>query len=562
MKLQLHSILVAIVGVSLFTLGCEKPVAQPTGTTPQSATQDTVPSDNNESTNSEPNKKSEPEEQASPVAIKQSSFNFNTSSGSVSRVPGRDVSAAIEQITAAILESTQIGPTLVVWLFDQSASASSMISGSHQSISQFYEGLGSEGASSSQLKTAVVAFGSQVKFLVDEPVNDTAAVEKALASFEQDGSGRESTFAAIKAALDKYKSYQTTKGHQLMFVIVTDEAGDDAHLVDELTSTTKSASIPVYVVGVPAPFGRPAGLRPLDSDKTITQGPESRYSERIQLAFWGDPYGMELIDSGFGSFHLERLCDASGGRFVCLRPGATGIRFQSSFGSSWPSASAGSFESRVMRRYAPDYISEADYKELLSSNAACKALHQAAQLGPSGTLNFPPVDFVKRSEAQLVNDLSDAQKIAAKLQPVVNKLYNALKSGEADRDKLTSPRWQAGFDLAYGRVLTAKARIDGYNQMLASLKRGKEFQNESSDRWVLTSVDPKDMTEAGSALKKMAERARTYLKRVVDEHAGTPWAMIAEKELNPKVGYSSSFSEVMTKDQFNIGWKWTERGPN
>jgi hypothetical protein len=215
-----------------------------------------------------------------------------------------------------------------------------------------------------------------------------------------------------------------------------------------------------------------------------------------------------------------------------------------------------------MRRYSPDYVSDAEYQQILDSNAACKALHRAAQLGPSGTLNFPPIDFVKRSEAELANDLSDAQKVAAKLQPVIDGLYDALQPGEADRDKLTSPRWQAAYDLAYGRVLAAKVRVDGYNQMLATLKRGKSFENPTSDRWVLASVDPEEMTEAGSALKKMAEKAREYLQRVAEQHKGTPWAMIAERELNPQVDYASSFTEVMAKEKFAIGWKWTERGPN
>ena len=103
---------------------------------------------------------------------------------------------------------------------------------------------------------------------------------------------------------------------------------------------------------------------------------------------------------------------------------------------------------------------------------------------------------------------------------------------------LTSPRWQAGYDLAMGRASAARARIEGYNAMLAAIKRGKDFKNASSNTWVLESADT---IEASTALKRLVDEAKKYLQRVVDEHPGTPWALIAEHEL-----------------QMPIGWKWTE----
>jgi hypothetical protein len=45
----------------------------------------------------------------------------------------------------------------------------------------------------------------------------------------------------------------------------------------------------------------------------------------------------------------------------------------------------------------------------------------------------------------------------------------------------------------------------------------------------------------GSALQKVADRAKMYLERVVKDHEGTPWAMLAAAEL---------------KDP--LGWKWEE----
>ena len=109
-----------------------------------------------------------------------------------------------------------------------------------------------------------------------------------------------------------------------------------------------------------------------------------------------------------------------------------------------------------------------------------------------------------------------------------------MTAGEADRPNLTGARWQAEYDLAMGQVLAAKARLDGYNTMLAVLKQGKSFTNPASKRWVL---EPADEIAAASALDKMVKNSRMYLERVVTEHKGTPWAVIAQGELRHPAGW-------------------------
>ncbi|HRX77596.1 MAG TPA: hypothetical protein P5307_00975 [Pirellulaceae bacterium] len=71
------------------------------------------------------------------------------------------------------------------------------------------------------------------------------------------------------------------------------------------------------------------------------------------------------------------------------------------------------------------------------------------------------------------------------------------------------------------------------------MKRGKNFANESNSTWELATAET---TDATSALKKLGEKAKLYLERVVAEHPGTPWAKLAEREL-----------------QTPFGWQWTER---
>ena len=88
--------------------------------------------------------------------------------------------------------------------------------------------------------------------------------------------------------------------------------------------------MPVYVVGVPAPFGREdAFVKYVDPDPKfdqsaqwlpVHQGPESLLPERIKLNFAGEREDEERIDSGFGPYGLCRLTSETGGLYFTVHP--------------------------------------------------------------------------------------------------------------------------------------------------------------------------------------------------------------------------------------------------
>ena len=471
-----------------------------------------------------------------------------TSSAPRYRSPGFSVDEAAQKLSNLIQDSVNYGPTLVVWLLDQSPSAQGMVSQLGQRMSESYGKL-TAGQNADRLLTAVVQFGQEAKFAVDPPSSDLALIQPALTSLEVDSSGRENLFAAVKAALEKYVPFRSQQRKEVIFIVVTDEAGDDAQLVDSVLEEPKRLAIPFYIVGVPAPFGRDAGLAQTveapagtpenRNNPLVRQGPESRYREQIQLGFWGGATDLDLLDSGFGPYALERLCHATEGRFLAIRPASSGYGFGGGYAQQWPSPGVYQFDPQVMRKYTPTYQADAEWQTLVRSNGAIRALHQAAQLEPLMITAYPQLEFEKKGEAQMAVDLARAQQVAAKLEPPLRAFQETLAEGEKDRDKLTEPRLQAGYDLAMGRASAAFARISGYNSMLAALKSGKQFEKETSTVWMLV---PAETIETTSALKRMVEDSKKYLQRVIDEHPQTPWALMAEREL-----------------QQPIGWKWSER---
>jgi hypothetical protein len=255
----------------------------------------------------------------------------------------------------------------------------------------------------------------------------------------------------------------------------------------------------------------------------------------------------QSIDSGFGPFALTRLCFETGGGYFAIHPNRRVGRTISS-GEIEPFASQITrfFDPQRMRMYRPDYVSIEQYLKNVKSSALRGAVVRAAASSVD-RLRDPELVFVKRDEATFVATLTDAQKAAARLEPKLNAIYETLKAGEEERQLESSLRWQAAYDLAMGQTLAVLVRTRAYNEMLAQAKRGMTPRKDDSNTWRLA---PDDEISLGSRLEKMAERAREYLQRVVDQHDGTPWADVAERELATPLGWKwqESYTELARND--------------
>lgn len=468
-------------------------------------------------------------------------------------------SGAIDRLTFEIKRSLEDRKTLVVWAFDQSASLTRQREEILERFDRVYDELGMIEASGAEafakhedqpLLSAVVAFGNNVS-MRQEPTDNLAEIKQAVMNIERDDSGVERVFSAIYLIADNFRDLRVPSEktgepeRNVMIITFTDEAGDDYDGLDRTVQICRRYEMPVYVVGVPAPFGRRETLvKWVDPDPEydqtpqwgeVSQGPESFLPERIKLHFSGNREDRDPIDSGFGPFALTRLCWETGGIYFAVHPNRRLDKAVSRGETADYSAHIEHFfDPAVMRKYRPDYVSAQEYQRRVASNGSRQALLKAAQFSWTTPLEEPERRFVKRSEAALVNSLSEAQQKAAKLEPKINIIYQTLQQGEKAREREFTPRWQAGYDLAMGRAMAAKVRTEAYNQMLAMAKRGMKFEGEKNNTWVL---QPADNIEVGSQMERLAGQAKTYLQRVIDEHPGTPWALLAKRELADPIGW-------------------------
>ena len=462
---------------------------------------------------------------------------------------------AIDRLTHEILNSVQQQPTLVVWLFDQSGSLRDERARILDRFHGIYDQLGVIEAAhipafkqhkDKPLLTAVVEFGQSARILTKEPTDQIAEIEAAVRAIEDDSTGQENVFQAVAMTASKFRSYRAARqsSRNVMIIVFTDEAGDDLPEMDQTVHLCRKLAMPVYVVGRPAPFGRrEAHVKWIDPNPQFDQrpqwvpvnmGPESLLPERLKLQFFGSSRNEELIDSGFGPYGLTRLCFETGGLYFAAHPNrAIGRRISGRETENLSAHLTAFFDPEVMRRYQPDYVSSQQYWQLVRSNGARQALLEAAQLSWTTQLENIRTRFPKRDDAQLAQSLSIAQRTAALRQPKIDRICQILLAGEDERPELNALRWEAGFDLALGRALATKVRTDGYNAMLAQAKQGMAFQNGRNNTWVLVA----DAAYANSSLEKMADKSQELLDRVGVEHAGTPWAYLADRELRTLLGW-------------------------
>lgn len=469
--------------------------------------------------------------------------------GAVSGVGTAGASGAVDRLAAEIngyLEQRS-RKTVVFWLFDQSVSLAAQRKEIASRLERVFDELGVAhgGPKSKRLLNMVVGYGKNVTPVTKEPTDDCQSVVEAIRSIEIDESGVENTFTAIGAAAEVGWRYRNATPRQNVLIIAfTDEVGNDEERADQTTAYCQKLGIPVYVVGVPAPFGqRQVKMKFVEPDPdydqseqwaVVEQGPETLYPEVVRIR--SGRSANDAIDSGFGPFSLNKLCAATGGIYFAVHPNrnASG-RVTDRQVAAMASQLRHFFDTDAMQAYRPDYRTKAEIDGLLAGNRAKKALVEAAKNSEINPMETPTMTFPRENDGELARLLGLAQRDAALLLVKVDRIYDTLEKGQPDRPKIEEKRWQAGYDLAMGRILALKVRTDAYNSMLGQAKAGMKFQKPDSDTWQLVPAD--DVSGVDSRTQKLATQAKEFLQRVVAEHPGTPWALLAAEELQTPIGY-------------------------
>jgi len=146
---------------------------------------------------------------------------------------------------------------------------------------------------------------------------------------------------------------------------------------------------------------------------------------------------------------------------------------------------------------------------------------------------FPPLPANQQQKTQFFNQLTNQQMTLALVYNDLESKYEELKLLTDDR-KGESKLWQANYDYVMARIQFRMAYFYEYNAMLGKIRKEE-----------LPTLDPqvhKGYKLASKAsmsdrdAQKIADNAKKILKKVAEDHKGTPWELIAKKEMFTSLG--------------------------
>jgi len=454
------------------------------------------------------------------------------------------------------------GPIFIIWLLDTSINLQADRARLASTLQPFYSDFERQGKDKPQLISGVVAYGQSVNQIQDT----TAFHKKTLTGIENipfDPSGKENVMAAVRYVLDRYGA--RARG-RLRIVIWTDESGDDTESLEPTIQACHQSRTKVHVVGPSSVMGTDRGLQPYTDPATgysfllpVTRGPDTCFQERLLLPYWFDAsanagvfngfmvadglpwYGgalRERLLSGVGPYALTRLALETGGTFTILdRAGETAH-----------------FDLNVMKDYLPDYGNASEIMAQVKASPfrtaimkAVEATYQPTNLAPPRKM-FPALrsefypfeelsyymtaaEFRQYLTKALAHECSLVQKSAGLIEGALRQFGD--EDWESSYDNESSPRWRAWYDLTRGRLLMMSIR---HKEYLATCKWLAAPGSLASATNMVSFTPGNQLLIDQQDVANRRTLASQLLSRCVQNNSGTPWAMLAEWELETALG--------------------------
>ncbi|MDP7014866.1 MAG: vWA domain-containing protein [Pirellulaceae bacterium] len=481
----------------------------------------------------------------------------------------KTIESAVDGVTGEILGELEKGDLLVVWLLDASHSLVDDRKRVAARLEPFFDSIRErlrEKSDANELRNAVVSFGANIKQRVPPtPFGDR--IVKAVENLPIDESGKENVFSAIARCTVNYRKSWRDKA--VMIVVWTDETGDDGDLLEKTIDLCAAQKVKVSVVGPSSVLGADTGLHAYVDPKSkkfhllpVDRGPDSARPERLQLGYWFLPrlpgrrgesaitpswYGgpdLKGVASGFSPYTLTRLARESGGSYTIFDR----------------EEDRGPFSAERLRAYAPSYGTLSEYNTMISSHPlraavmAAVAETEGAKLGQPETVLFVKRNAARPEEvvrpymtpAQFASQLKVSRRVyqqrAERMARVVERaLQEVSLEGDPSRpltalfEQETSPRWRAWYQLTRGRLLAASVRLEEYQLALDAFAE-PGFLREETNHLVMK---PQLRMRSSQKFQARAKEAEQLLMECAEEHANTPWAYLADREMTHGLGLTA-----------------------
>ncbi len=450
-----------------------------------------------------------------------------------------EIGEALDQLAREILRNLNDHRITVVWLFDESESMKDdqkAVKSKFDRISlALNEHVDAERKSANALTHTVIGFGKDLHFMLEKPTADVSKIGQAIDHLRVDTSGTENVLQAIGAVVKHYGSL-ITKNRRLLIVLVTDESGDDGSNIEEARQIAVSQKVPIYVIGRQSLFGYSAAhlqyIDPVTKDvywPTIRRGPETADVELLQWDGLHDRWDEQ--PSGFAPYELARLAKDTGGIYFLL-PSEEFMRVRQR---------EKAYSMTTLKEYVPDYESRSAYNERRTKSPFRRELYQIIQeTRPDGknpmfqVRRHYPIDL----EKMIVAANEEGPKSNLRVQALV-AIEKRLRALQKMRDREPEKRWQADYDLMLAQIVAYQIKSFEYGACLAEMVKTRPLPKTMPTKdliveWVLD--HSKDRKASPEKTQKQYVEAERLLKLVIERHPKTPWADLAQDELNRGFG--------------------------
>lgn len=446
---------------------------------------------------------------------------------------------AMDRITQEIMWMLDKRDVMVIWCFDQSKSMEDDRQEIRERVERVYQELGlSDKANGKHLLTAVTSFGNGFLNHTPKPTSNPDRIRQAIDSVPNDPSGKEMLCQAVGNAVRLHRDYARGGRYQLVLIVVTDESGDpesNNRYLELAISEAKAANCKTYVLGREAVFGYPYAYMSWRHPQTnrvhwlqIDRGPETAFVEQLQTN--GFRRRQDAFSSGFGPYEQTRLARETSGVFFML-PSVESRLVRGNVDKR-------RYELEALRAYLPDMRSRLEQNEERKNDPLKSLIWQVIY-----DLNPYNAQVAKIIEVRMSFSLNPAQFVRqARTEQAKAKVYLqylhraeiAMQEAAELREKETSPRWQANYDLIYAQIIAYQARIYEYGAYLEGFIRKPKLvpltkgPNTKLVHWDITT---RKQLVAESVSQPYIDKATMMFQQVIKNNPGTPWAARAQAEL-------------------------------
>lgn len=183
----------------------------------------------------------------------------------------------------------------------------------------------------------------------------------------------------------------------------------------------------------------------------------------------------------------------------------------------------------VFAKYKPDYQSAKELSEMLNQ-WPLRAMTVKAIRAIDRSMKSFKTRFVEESdETAFKKKMVKEQETPAFVTAELSDILEEMKKLSEKRDEEPSPRWQAHFDFTQARLLAQLAHVQEYSFVLGNKLRKdtpkiKDAKNHNG--WIIV---PQRKLEQKETRTYDSERQK-ILNRIIKEHPGTPWEILARRE--------------------------------